>query len=164
MNLLESKVIQTKSEKEIYIDQNTNIEIGGIQYPEKAHPYYEFMVGLELIRIRANEYYGTKKAYFGIRITENLQSLTIFEPDQQSIFASKSEEEKDAAIELINYLLIESLNFKQFVMTMIRNLKTENGIFEKEISKLKANKALLEKLLKVTYEDVKFAIQRKIIA
>ncbi|MEH7335258.1 hypothetical protein V7161_21790, partial [Neobacillus drentensis] len=60
--------------------------------------------------------------------------------------------------------LIESLNFKQFVMTMNRNLKTENGIFEKEISKLKAKEALLEKLLKVTYEDVKFTIQRKIIA
>ncbi|MBV7509113.1 hypothetical protein KW850_28395 [Bacillus sp. sid0103] len=164
MNLLESKVIQTKSEKEIYIDQNTNIEISSIQYPDKTYPYYEIMVGLELIRIRANEYYGTKKAYFGIRITEDLQSMIIFGPDQQSIFASKNDEEKDAAKELINYLLIESLNFKQLVMTMIRNLKTENGIFEKEISKLKEKEAILEKLLKVTYEDVKFAIQRKIIA
>lgn len=62
MNLLESKVIQTKSEKEIFIDDSSNIELSGFQYPFKNSPYYEMMVGLELMRIRNNEFYGVKKA------------------------------------------------------------------------------------------------------
>jgi hypothetical protein len=164
VNLLESKVIQTKLEKEIFIDESSNIELSSFHYPEKNFPFYEFMVGLDLIRIRNNEFYGTKKSYFGIRITEDLQSIIVFEPDQQSIFAVKNRQEKEAATELINYLLTESPNFKQLVMIMTNNHKQANVVCEKEINESKAKLALLQRLLKVRYDDVKFAIQKKIIA
>ena len=72
MNLLESKVIQTRLEKEIFIDQSSSIEIKIFQFLEKDLAYYEFMVGLEFLRIRENEYYGAEKKYFGIRFTDHM--------------------------------------------------------------------------------------------
>lgn len=165
MNILESKVIQTKLEKEIFIDQSSNIELKGFQYPQKDFPFYQVLVGLELIRLRENDFYGTKQAYFGIKITEDLQSsLIIFEPEQQSIFAVKNEQEKQAVTELIDYLLIESPVFKQLVTTMIDNLKNANVISEREIRDIKAKLDLLDRLLTIDYEDLKFAIQKKDIA
>ncbi|MCM3724634.1 hypothetical protein M3226_02830 [Neobacillus cucumis] len=162
MNLLESKVIQTQIEKEIFIDKISNIELGNINYPDNNSSFYEFMVGLDLIRIRENEFYGTEKRYFGIRTTVDFQSITVFEPFQQSIFAVKNEQEKQAAIELIEYLLIESPNFKRLVKKLINTIKQTNVVCEKEIKELKTKLELLEKLLEIRYEDVKIAFQSKI--
>ncbi|WHY86558.1 hypothetical protein QNH39_01295 [Neobacillus novalis] len=164
MNLIESKVIQTKFEKEIFIDEISNIELSGFQYPNKNIPYYEMMVGVDLMRIRNNEFYGTKKSYFGLRITEDLQSIVVFDPDQQSIFAVKNELEKQAAIELIDYLLIESPKFKELVRKMIYNNKQTNVVSDIEIQEHKAKLSVLEGLLNVPNLDVKIAVQKKKIA
>ncbi|MFJ5716772.1 hypothetical protein [Neobacillus sp. NPDC093127] len=164
MSLLESKVIQTKFEKEIFIDEISNIELGGFQYPNKKFPYYEMMVGVNLMRIRNNEYYGTKKSYFGLRITEDFQSIVVFDPDQQSIFAVKSELEKQAAIELIDYLLIESPKFKELVRQMIFNNKQANVFSDIEFQEHKAKLSVLEGLINVPNLDVKIAVQKKNIA
>lgn len=164
MNLLESKVIQTKLEKEIFIDEISNIELSSFQYRNKNIPYYEMMVGVDLMRIRNNEFYGTKKSYFGLRITEDLQSIVVFDPDQQSIFAVKNELEKQAAIELIDYLLIESPKFKELVRQMIYNNKQANVVSDIEIQEHKAKLSVLEGLLNVPNLDVKIAVQKKKIA
>jgi hypothetical protein len=164
MNLLESKVIQTKFEKEIFIDEISNIELSGFQYPNKNFPYYEMMVGVDLMRIRNNEFYGTKKNYFGLRITEDLQSIVVFDPDQQSIFAVKNKLEKQAAIELIDYLLIESPKFKELVRQMIYNNKQANVASNIEIQEHNAKLSVLEGLLNVRNLDVKIAFQKKNIA
>ena len=164
MNLLESKVIQTKFEKEIFIDEISNIELSGFQYPNKNFSYYEMMIGVDLLRIRNNEFYGTKKSYFGLKITEDLQSIVIFEPDLQSIFAVKNEQEKQAAIELIDYLLIESPKFKELVRQMIYNYKQANVDSDMEIKELNAKISALEGLLNVGKLDVKIAVQKKNIA
>jgi hypothetical protein len=157
MNLLESKVIQTKFEKEIFIDEISNIELSGFQYPNKNFPYYEMMVGVDLMRIRNNEYYGTEKSYFGLRITEDFQSIVVFDPDQQSIFAVKNELEKQAAIELIDYLLIESPKFKELVRQMIYNNKQANVVSDIEIQEHNAKLSVLEGLLNVPNLDGKIA-------
>ncbi|MCH6266230.1 hypothetical protein [Neobacillus citreus] len=47
MNMLESKVIQTRFEKEIFIDEKSNIEINGFRSLDKK--FHEFMIGLDLI-------------------------------------------------------------------------------------------------------------------
>ncbi|MFB5197642.1 hypothetical protein ACE198_22495 [Neobacillus sp. KR4-4] len=107
MTMLESKVIQTRFEKEIFIEEKSNIEINMFRTFDKNHPFYEFMLGLDLIRIRDNEYYGNKTSYVTIRISDDLQSFFVIEPDVQSIFAIKNKQEKEAAIELIHYLLID---------------------------------------------------------
>jgi hypothetical protein len=90
VNLLESKVIQTKLEKEIFIDQSSSIELKVFQFLEKYLPYYEFMVGLEFLRIRENEYYGTEKKYFGIRFKDNMQTLIVFEPENIAFLPQKT--------------------------------------------------------------------------
>lgn len=162
--MLESKVIQTRFEKEIFIEEKSNINISGFLSLDKNTPFYEFMISLDLIRIRDNEYYGTKKSYVSIRISEDLQSLFILEPDVQSIFAIKNKQEKEAAIELIQYVLVDSQTFKQVVLEMISNLKKENVVNGFEVKEAKAKLAVLERLLNVREEDVKFTIRMENIA
>lgn len=164
MNMLESKVIQTRFEKEIFIEEKSNININGFRSLYKNTPFYEFMIGLHLIRIRDNEYYGTKISYVSIRISEDLQSLFVLEPDVQSIFAIKNKPEKEAAIELIHYLLLDSQTFKQLVSEMINNLKKLNVVTGFEIKEVKAKLAVLERLLNVSDEDIKFTIRKENIA
>jgi hypothetical protein len=164
MNMLESKVIQTRFEKEIFIEEKSTISINGFRSLDKNTPFYEFMIGLDLIRIRDNEYYGTKKSYVNIRISEDLQSLFIIEPDVQSIFAIKNKQEKEAAIELVQYLLADSQTFKQVVSEMISNLKKENIVNGFEVKEVKAKLAVLERLLNVREDDVKFTIRMENIA
>lgn len=159
MNILESKVIQTRFEKEIFIEEKSNIKINEFRYLDENSPFYEFMIGLNLIRIRDNEYYGPKKSYVNIRISEDLQSLFVLEPDVQSIFAIKNKQEKQAAIELIHYLLVESQTFKQVVSEMISNLKKENIVNGFEVKEAKAKLSVLERLLNVSDEDINFMIR-----
>jgi hypothetical protein len=162
--MLNSKVIQTRYEKEIFIEEKSTININGFHILDKNTPFYEFMIGLDLIRIRDNEYYGTKKSYVSIRISEDLQSLFVLEPDVQSIFAIKNKQEKEATMELIQYLLVDSQTFKQVVSEMISNLKKVNIVNGFEIKELKAKLALLERLLNISDEDIKFTIRMENIA
>jgi hypothetical protein len=162
--MLESKVIQTRFEKEIFIEENSNIKINGFRSLEKNTSFYQFMIGLDLIRIRDNEYYGTKKSYVSIRISEDLQSLFVLEPDVQSIFAIKNKQEKEAAIELVQYLLVDSQTFKQVVLEMISNLKKENVVNGFEVKEAKAKLAVLERLLNISAEDIQFTIRMENIA
>ncbi|MEH7011399.1 hypothetical protein V7087_11340 [Neobacillus niacini] len=164
MNMLDSKVIQTRFEKEIFIEEKSNINISGFRTIDKNTPFYEFMISLDLIRIRDHEYYGTKKSYVSVRISEDLQSLFVLEPDVQSIFAIKNKQEKEATIELIHYLLLDSQTFKQVVSDMIGNLRKVNVVSSLEIKELKAKLAVLERLLNVSEEDVKFTIRLEKIA
>ncbi|MEH7179733.1 hypothetical protein [Neobacillus vireti] len=163
MNMLESKVIQTRFEKEIFIEEKSNIEINEFRI-DKNTSFYEFMIGLDLIRIRDNEYYGNKPSYVTIRISEDLQSLFVIEPDVQSIFAIKNKQEKEAAIELIQYLLVDSQTFKQVVSEMINNLKRKNVVTVFEVKEVNAKLAVLERLLNVRNEDIKFMIRMEKIA
>lgn len=164
MNLLESKVIETEFEKEIFIDKISNINLRVSLYPERNFPFFELIVGLEFIRIRDNEFYGYNDNYFRLRITEDLESFFVFETDQQSIFGIKNGQEKEATIELIHYILTESTNFKKLINTMIKNLKLANVVCEEEIKETKAKLMVLEKLLKIHFEDVKFLINKENIA
>ena len=162
--MLESKVIQTSFEKEIFIAEKSNIEINMFRTFDKNHPFYEFMVGLDLIRIRDNEYYGNKTSYVTIRISDDLQSFFVIEPDVQSIFAIKNKQEKEAAIELIHYLLIDSQTFKDVVSDMIRNLKSDNVVNVYEVKEATTKLAVLERLLNIRNEDIEFMIRMENIA
>ncbi|MCM3765663.1 hypothetical protein [Neobacillus niacini] len=164
MKMLESKVIQTRYEKEIFIDEKPNIEINGFRSLNKNTPFYEFMIGLDLMRIRDNEYYGYKKSFIRIRISEDLQSLFVLEPDLQSIFAGKNTQEKEAAMELIHYLLVDSQTFNQVVSDMISSLRKVNVVNSLEIKELKIKLDVLERLLNVSEDDIKFTIPLENIA
>jgi hypothetical protein len=162
--MLESKVIQTRFEKEIFIEEKLNIKMNEFRTLDNGTPFYEFMIGLNLIRIRDNEYYGNKKSYVTIKISEDLQSLFVLEPDVQSIFAIKNKQEKEAAIELIHYLLVDSQTFKQVVSEMISNIKRDNVVNVFEVKEANAKLDVLERLLNVRNEDIKFMIRMENIA
>ncbi|WP_043930325.1 hypothetical protein [Bacillus sp. EB01] len=158
MKLLESKVIETEFEKEIYVDKASNIEIAKINFDETTSNY-ELMVGLQFLRIRNNDFYGTIKGYFGLKIMGDSETITLNEPYQQSIFAVKTPEEKDAVLELIDYLLTSSPYFKQLVMDEINNLKQMDFVCEKEILELRTKIKFLEKFLKISYSDLKIDLK-----
>ncbi|MEH7097133.1 hypothetical protein [Neobacillus vireti] len=164
MNLIDSKVIQTELEKEIFIDQSSNIELTNFRYPDKNFPFYEVMISIGMLRIRNNEYYGTKNELFGIRMSEDQQSIFIFETDKQNIFALKNERERLAAIELIEYILTKSTQFNQLVTTKINFLKQANVISTIEIKEIKGKLELLERLLTIHSEDITFPSQKRITA
>lgn len=164
MNLIDSKVIQTELEQEIFIDQSSNIELTDFRYPDKNFPFYEVMISLDMLRIRNNEYYGTKNEVFGIRMSEDQQSIFIFETDKQNIFALKNETERLAAIELIDYILTKSFQFNQLVTTKINLLKQANVISTIEIKETKGKLELLERLLTIHSEDITFPNQKRITA
>ena len=147
MSLLEAKVIQTEYEKEIFIDQVSNIELTKFHDPDTNNPYFEFLVGLTLGRIRDKKFYGTETVFFGVKMAEELQSIIIFDQGKESVFGAKNEQEKETVTELINYLLTESPNFKEVLKTIIN---------EKENPKLKQN--LLKKLLSVQLNEITFEI------
>ncbi|MEH7415556.1 hypothetical protein V7266_09780 [Neobacillus drentensis] len=164
MNLLDSKVIQTELEKEIFIDQSSNIELSHFRSPDKNFPFYEALVSIGMMRIRSNDYYGTKNEVFGIRVSEDLQSIFVFETEKQNIFAIKNEEERQAAIELIEYLLTNSANFNQLVTTMIDHLKQTNVVCTREIKETKGKLELLERLITIRPEDITFPSPKRITA
>ncbi|MFJ5763455.1 hypothetical protein ACIQAA_30960 [Neobacillus sp. NPDC093182] len=161
MNLIESKVIQTEFETEIFLDESSHIELSDFHYPDNNYPIFEFFVGVDFIRIRNNEFYGTKKSYFGIKITDDFQSIFIFEPSQQSIFAIKNDQEMEAVKELIYYLLNESPHFRKLLINRINEIKKTNIVCTKEINELKAELELLENLTKSRYEDIIFITYKR---
>jgi len=164
MGLLDSKVIETKFEKEIFIDQSSSIELCEFHFPKKNFLFYEAMVSIELMRIRDNEYYGIKNELFGIRMTDDLQTLYVIEPEKQNIFAIKNEQERQATNELIEYLLTESAAFKQLLTEMIQDLKQANLVSNKEIIETKAKLDFLERLVTIQSIDIKFPNTQKITA
>jgi hypothetical protein len=80
------------------------------------------------------------------------------------VFAIKNKQEKEAAIELVQYLLVDSQTFKQVVSEMISNLKKENVVNRFEVKEAKAKLAVLERLLNVSDEDIHFTIRMENIA
>lgn len=164
MNILDSKVIITQFENEIYMDDVSNIKLTNFQLPEKSKPYFQCMIGLDMIRIRDNKFYGHKTATFGIRASEGLKSIEIFEPAQESIFAVKNDHEKQAASELIKYILTESASFKQKIEIIIEQIKQKNIVTEADLNDAKAHLDLLKKLSKVQPDEINFALNQKISA
>ncbi|PLT33106.1 hypothetical protein [Bacillus sp. V5-8f] len=154
MNLLDSKVIHTKFETEIFIDESESIELRSVHFPKKDLRYYECMIGLDLIRIRDNKFYGWEKNYFGIRITSDMQSIAIFEPHQQSIFAVKNEQETQGTKELVDYVLTESHTFKKMITKRIEQLRQTNVVTEDDIKEVRGRLELLEKLRDIRHEDI----------
>ncbi|NHM32493.1 hypothetical protein [Neobacillus terrae] len=146
MNLLESKVIQTEFESEIFIDTVSNIKILDIKLPDSVSHEYKLLIGLDFIRLRDNKNYGTKTGCFGLKIDRDLRTVSLYEPENQSIFAVKNTKEKAAALELIEYILTASPSFKESKFNFINQLKKKDVTCEKEIREVKEKMTLLEQL------------------
>jgi hypothetical protein len=155
MNLLESKVIQTEFELEIFIDNLSNIEILEIELPEENSNDYKLLIGLDFIRLRDNNYYGTKTGCFGLKIDKDLNTITLFEPENQSIFSVKNSLEKAAALELIEYILTASPSFKEKNLNLIKQLKQADVINVKEMFEVKEKLSLIEKLNNIHPGEIK---------
>ncbi|WEG10951.1 hypothetical protein PU629_12265 [Pullulanibacillus sp. KACC 23026] len=145
MNLLDAKVIQTELEKEIFIDLPENLELKRFQYHGENRPHFEILVGVIMGRVRNWQFYGKEKVYFGLRATDDLQALSIFDPGNESIFAARYGKEEDTVIEFIDYILMESPAFKHLLENVISKAEAPNKV-----------KMLLEKLLNLQPGDIQF--------
>ncbi|WP_026693495.1 hypothetical protein [Peribacillus kribbensis] len=156
MKLHDAKVIQTLLETEIYVDDLSTLTITSFSYPEDESPYYSFLVGIKLFRIRNHDFYGGDESFFGVRITESLSTITIFNTDRESIYGVKNEQEKEAASELIRYLLTESPYFKKYVAQQMDEIKDTNVVCEKQIQDIKSKLKVYGRLMNLKTEDIHF--------
>lgn len=159
MNLLESKVIQTQFESEIYVDNDSHINIKDIRLPEGNTEVYQLLIGIEFIRLRDDQYYGTKTGFFGVSLSKDLQTVSIFEPEYQSIFSVKNSAEKEATLELIEYILTVSPSFKEKLSAFKQQLKETDVICEKDIDEIKEKLTILERLNHVAPEEINIGLQ-----
>lgn len=150
MSLLDAKVIQTQLEKEIFIDEPTYFGFLNFQFHDNPIPKIEFLVKLNLGRVREYKFYGIEDVYFGISVVQNEPTIQVFSTEQRSLFAAKNEQEKDAAAELIQYLFTKSSKFKPVLMQFLDEQNTLLGNPASE---------LVEKLRNIKLNDLKFKIR-----
>jgi hypothetical protein len=155
MNLLESKVIQTQFELEIFIDNDSNIKLLEVELPKRNSNEYKLLIGLDFIRLRDNKYYGTKTGCFGLSVDRDSRTISLFEPEYQSIFSIKNKQEKEAALELIEYVLTASPSFKQKKLKLMKQLKQVDVLSEKDVIEVKEKLSLIEKLNNIHPGEIK---------
>ena len=96
MNVLDAKIIPTARGLEIYLDVEKSIKIKDIHIPTMNSPFYEIQFGIEYFLLREKKYYDSEMNYFSIRMNHDFSLITFKEPETESLFAVKNEDEKEA--------------------------------------------------------------------
>ncbi|MED1205939.1 hypothetical protein [Heyndrickxia acidicola] len=125
MNLFDAKIITTQFGVEIYVDEIKHIQVTDVHLSSPDQPYHECLVGVEYTLLRDKEFYGNRMNYFWIRMTEDFSSLTLVEPETQSLFAVKNDEERQATKMLIEDWLIKTDAFKDSINQLMNDYKNQ---------------------------------------
>ncbi|MFY4774417.1 hypothetical protein [Metabacillus sp. RGM 3146] len=157
MSLLNAKVLETQYGLETYIDENGKIEAMELHIPSKSSYDYELKIGVEYFLLR-DKHYTVEKNFFWIRMDADFRSVMLGETEMESLFAVKSEAEREETKALIGEWLIRTNAFKQAITELIEKQKTENVTTEEEIRVIIENNKFLEKLLLLKAEDIENAI------
>ncbi|MFB9758197.1 hypothetical protein [Ectobacillus funiculus] len=164
MKLLDAKVINTVHGLEIYVDVVGNIEIKEIHIPSIDSPFYEVQFGIKYFLLRKEKKYSSQRNYFGIRMNHDFSSITLTETETESLFAVKSEEEREATKELLGEWFIKTNSYKESINECIKKVKkgniyTSEDVQHKKIETIK----FLGKLLELPTEDIELASAEKSI-
>ncbi|WP_338452306.1 hypothetical protein R4Z09_10720 [Niallia oryzisoli] len=154
MNVLDAKTINTQNSLEIYVDRMNHVMVTDLHIPTEENPYFDLKIGIKYYRLRNQNYYDSDINYFWLRIDLEKNSVFLLEPDTQSLFAIKDEEEREATQELIGEWLINTLMFKHSIREIINQKKAENITSEVEIRPILRTIELLEKTLELSTEDI----------
>ncbi|MCM3154107.1 hypothetical protein V8V54_09070 [Priestia megaterium] len=103
--------------------------------------------------IKEHRYYEFEKNYFWLAVSEDFSKLIIQEPDMESLFGAKSEDERTATKELLSQWLIHIEAYKKQLNQHINDCKKSNET-NKGIT------AVLEKLLTISAADIEQAQSR----
>jgi hypothetical protein len=125
MNLFDAKIITTQFGVEIYVDEIKHIQVTDVHLSSPDTPYHECLVGVEYTLLRDKEFYGNRVNYFWIRMAADYSSITLVEPETQSLFAVKNKEERQATKMMIENWLIKTDAFKDAVKQLMDDYKDQ---------------------------------------
>ena len=163
MNVLDAKIIPTVRGLEIYLDVEKSIKIKDIHILTMDSPFYEIQFGIEYFLLREKKYYDSEMNYFSIRMNHDFSLITLKEPEIESLFAVKNEDEQEATKKLLGEWFIKTNNYKESINEFAKKVKQENVYTDEDIQhKLKTLK-FLEKLLELTTEDIELAPVEKLV-
>jgi hypothetical protein len=157
MNTVDAKIIKTQYGSELYVDDVEHINFKSLHAPEANQPLYriEFEIGYFLLK--EHRYYEYEQNYFWLAVSEDFSKLIIQEPDMESLFGAKSEEERKATKELLSQWLIHTEAYKNLLKQHINDCKKSDET-NQDIT------AVLEKLLSVSAADIEQAPIEKLTA
>lgn len=156
MDLLSSKAIKTTHGLEVYIDSVENIKINKLHLPTASQPYYGVKFEIDYFLLEEHKYYDLQQNYFCLVMSENFQSMKLKEPEMQSLFGVKNEEEFKATKHLLSDWLIKTNAYREAILQFLTK-------YEKDNSKVETNEenenitTFLKKLLELKTIDVEQA-------
>jgi len=157
MNVLDAKVITTITALEIYLDVMETSEIRKVCIPTIENPFYEIQFGLKYFLLRKEKYYDSHRSYFSICMNNDFTRITLQEPETESLFAVKSQNERQATQNLLGEWFIKTNAYKESIKEVIKEVKKENVYTEEDIQHTVETVRFLEKLLKLTSSDIQNA-------
>ncbi|MFS0820882.1 hypothetical protein [Bacillus sp. 1P02SD] len=154
MQILDAKVIDTKSGMETYLDIQKNVHVADLRISTEYSPFFDIKIGIEYYRLIEQNYYDSQVNYFWIRIHPEMNTIALLEPEIQNIFSIKDVNERVATKKLIGEWLINTNAFKSSIKNLIKEKNTENVVTEKDIRETLRTIELLEKTLELKTEDI----------
>jgi len=157
MRLLDAKVINTANGLEVYLDVAKSMEIKDIHIPTTDRPFYEVQFGIEYFLLRKERYYNSQRNYFCIRMSRDFSSIILKETEIESLFAVKSEDEREVTKNLLGEWFVKTNSYKESIIVWIKKTK-EGSIYTEQDTQHKIETIqFLGKLLELTTEDIKRA-------
>ncbi|PGT77402.1 hypothetical protein [Priestia megaterium] len=157
MNVLDAKVITTITGLEIYLDLAETSQIRKVCIPTIDNPFYEIQFGIKYFLLRKEKYYDSHRSYFSICMNNDFNRIILQEPETESLFAVKSQTERQATQNLLGEWFIKTSAYKESIKEVIKEVKKENVYTEEDIQHTVETVRFLEKLLKLTSSDIQNA-------
>ncbi|KWU54142.1 MULTISPECIES: hypothetical protein [Priestia] len=157
MDILDAKVVNTKYGLETYLDVSESVEIKEIHMPSSENQSHKIKFGIKYFLLREGKYYDSQKGYFWLCMNHDFSSLMLSETETESLFAVKSEEEREATKTLLAEWFIKTKAYKEVINECIHQIKTENIRTEEDIEDRVDAIQFLEKLKVLTAKEVENA-------
>ena len=157
MNVLDAKVITTITGLEIYLELMETSQIRKVCIPTIDDPLYEIQFGIKYFLLRKEKYYDSHRSYFSICMNNDFTRITLREPETESLFAVKSQNERQATQNLLGEWFIKTNAYRESIKEVIKEVKKENVYSEEDIQHTVETVRFLEKLLKLTPSDIQNA-------
>jgi len=153
MDLLNTKAIKTTHGLELYVDLIENIKVTELHIPTVSNPYYEVKFEVDYFLLEEHKYYDLQQNFFWIVMDENLSSITLKEPEMQSLFGVKNEEEREATKQLLGEWFIKTTAYKKAITRCLNECEDHNIDIEKN-QRTKKIVQFLKKLLELKTMDI----------
>ncbi|WP_010284809.1 hypothetical protein [Bacillus timonensis] len=152
--IVDAKMIDTKYGLETYLDIQKNVHVADLRIPTGDSPFFDIKIGIKYYRMIDENYYDSQTNYFWIRIHTKMNTISLLEPEVQSIFSIKDVNERVATKKLIGEWLINTNAFKSSIKSIMKEVKAKKIVTENDIRETIHTIELLEKTLELKSEDI----------